>query len=202
MIMCAQGGFLGGYAVVARKGHFANAQTNNIVSLVSAIVGRDWKECSLRILALLVYSAAIVICSILTERKHISMEKYAFAVSALGVIGLAFIPENIDPFVAVLPIFFMASTQWSVFHGTDKYACATIFSTNNLRQCLTALVEYIYSHEDAKLEKCLFYFSSILFFTLGAAIAAILCELCGVKASLFSVIIIILGAFSNVSSAK
>ena len=102
-----------------------------------------------------------------------------------GCIILNFIPITNDPIVELLPIFFMMSTQWSIYHGANGYNSSTIFSTNNLRQAVLAAGEYIFSKDKKQIEKAKFFANSLLWYHLGVAFSFFACRYFNVHASLF-----------------
>ena len=169
--MCLIGGFIGVYAIINRGGNLASAQTLNMISIVLALCGRNFIECLIRVVALLIYISGVFLCSILSHKTKINMQRYALTIDMIGFITLCFIPENVNDFFALYPVFFMISTQWSVFHGTNGYNCSTIFSTNNLRQTILAIGDYICTKDRESLKKAGFYANSILCFHIGVAIA-------------------------------
>jgi uncharacterized membrane protein YoaK (UPF0700 family) len=186
-IMCVVGGFFGSYAIVNGFENMGSAQTTNMIEVVCTIFGKNYSEFLLRILAFILYISAIVICIFLEKRTNINLHKYAISVEIIIMIGLVFMPKHIDPLIGLLPIFFMMSTQWSVFRGIGKYNSATIFSTNNLRQCVCGFTEYILNKKPGELEKGKFFANSLLWFHIGVAISYICCKQFGNMASLFAI---------------
>ncbi len=66
-------------------------------------------------------------------------------------------------------IHFIMAFQWCCFKGTGSYNCSTIFSTNNLRQFITATTYYFYSKESEHLNKLKFYGFTLLSYHAGVA---------------------------------
>ena len=186
-LMCILGGFFGAYAIVNGFGNMGSAQTTNMIEVVCTVLGKNYFDFFLRILAFLLYVSAIGVCVYIDKRTKINTHKYAISVEIIIMMGLAFMPHEINPLVALLPIFFMMATQWSVFHGVGKYNSATIFSTNNLRQCVSGFVEYILDKNPEQLEKGKFYANSLLWFHIGAAIAYFACKAFGYSAGLTAI---------------
>ncbi|MGP1433061.1 MAG: YoaK family protein [Catonella sp.] len=191
-IMCISGGFMGGYALFSRLGNFGSAQTANLIEIILNIFGRDYKEVSFRLMALLLYILANVMGAILKHKFGMQfLKEYVFFVLFIGFVISSFLPENLEPILGLLPIFFMSSTQWNAFSGTRKYNCSTIFSTNNLKQMVLGYTYYCLTGKKEDREKGRFYLVSLGFFYLGVVIAVLLCTNFGVKASFFGIIIII-----------
>lgn len=185
-LMAACGGLMGVYAIVSRMGVFGSAQTANMIELVCDFLGRDPVEISYRILALAIYIGAMVLFVVLEKRTNWNVKwvSVLFDFAAVGVTG--FIPQEVNPFVALYPIFFASSFQWCAFKGAGEYVSATIFSTNNLKQTVTAAMEAFLSREDAnefekKMKKALFFGGTLLCFHLGVAAGYGLWLLLGIR---------------------
>ena len=191
-IMCISGGFMGGYALFSRAGNFGSAQTGNLIEIILNIFGRDYKEVSLRLIALMLFILGNISGAVIKHRLGVIVLKYyTFLILILGFIMLAFIPKEVYIVIALWPIFFVSSVQWFTFAGTKKYNCSTIFSTNNLKQMVLGYIYYYLTKKEEEREKGRFYLVSLIFFHIGVAISIVLCTEFGIKASLFGVIIIV-----------
>ena len=71
--------------------------------------------------------------------------------------------------MALYPIFFAMSIQWSSFAGARGFYSSTIFSTNNTKQSSLALAEYLCDHDRAHLRKMWFYLATLGCFHVGAS---------------------------------
>jgi uncharacterized membrane protein YoaK (UPF0700 family) len=183
-LMCIIGGFFGGYAVLSRSAMFASAQTLNMIEIVCNLLGRDYREFFLRLICFVLYVAGILIGLTVTKKTAFSEKRYSILVDAIGAVVLCLIPDNTDIVVGVMPIFFMMSTQWTIFHGNGKYNSSTIFSTNNLKQLTLSLGEYMMEKDKAQLEKAKFFGNSLIWFHIGVAVSFFCCSLLDKRASL------------------
>lgn len=186
-IMSSIGGLIGGYAVLCR-GNLGSAQTLNLIEIVLGIIGRSWPELLIRIAGLLLYLAGIEVFLVLSKKTKLNMQRYSIIVDMAGFLVLAALPDGISGTVGILPMFFMFSTQWSVFHGTRGYNSATIFSTNNFRQTALSLGEYVLSRDKEQLKKALFFMNTLFWFNINVAISYFLVKGFGVQACLFGFI--------------
>ena len=97
-------------------------------------------------------------------------------------------PGQMDPVLALYPVFFAMSFQWCVFKGAEGYACSTIFSTNNLKQTVLSFTEYFLAGEDEQeeraknLKKGRFFGETILFFHASVAAAYLSLRVMGLAA--------------------
>ena len=85
--------------------------------------------------------------------------------------AVAFLPETLNVVVALYPIFFAMSIQWSSFGGARGFYSSTIFSTNNTKQTSLALANYLCDHDRAHLRKLEVFALTLLCFHIGAAAA-------------------------------
>ncbi len=112
-----------------------------------------------------------IIFAVLERRSHWGPPLQALAIAAdfAACLLLAWIPAETDPILALYPMFFATALQWSAYTQAAGYNCATIFSTNNLRQFTEGVTEYLCTHEGEPLRKLRFYGGTLLCFHLGAA---------------------------------
>ena len=78
-------------------------------------------------------------------------------------------------------MFFATAVQWLSYTQAAGYNSATIFSTNNLRQCFAGLTEYLYSREEKHLARFLFYGGTLLCFHAGVVYCWFCMKLWGIK---------------------
>ena len=76
--------------------------------------------------------------------KKADLHYISIGIDILACLLLAGLPEQMDPVLALYPMFFATAVQWLAFTGAAGYNSATIFSTNNLRQCFASLSEYLH----------------------------------------------------------
>jgi len=187
-IMCLIGGFLGAYAILSRSGNLGSAQTSNLIYVVFCFLGHNIKEFLLHFLGVILYFAGIELYVFISHKTNFNIQRYGIAVNMAGCILLSFIPSSIDPISGLLPIFFMMSTQWSVFHGANGYNSSTIFSTNNFRQTALGIGEYICSKDKAHMNKAKFFANSLFWYHLGVAVSFFACKFFNIQASLLVLI--------------
>lgn len=183
--MCMTGGFLGAYTILNRGGNLGSAQTLNMIDIVLCLLGTNFTEFLIRIIGLLFYILGVFLYAVLIHKTKINMQRYAIIVDMAGFIILCIIPAEANPVIAIYPVFFMLSTQWSVFHGTDGYNSSSVFSTNNLRQATLALGEYVAVKDKALLKKAAYFINSVVWFHVGVAGAFFACNAFGIYAVLF-----------------
>ena len=171
------GGFMGCYAIFNRSDIFGSAQTGNLISFVMDLVGRTDAEIFFRFSALLIYIFAMVSTVFLSHKMERTTLKFiSVLIDGLAFVLLAFLPQDMDPFVALYPIFFATAFQWCSFKGADGFNSSSIFSTNNLRQCTTGFAEYLYSRDSEALRRGIFYGKVLLSFHFGVAVCFLFCS--------------------------
>ncbi len=165
------GGFIGTYSLIHFNYIFASAQTTNIASFLMDLVGRDFPQALVRLGAIIVYVLGLTASVIIPHYTRMNLQRLSLYFSMLAMVALVFIPEWVNPFVTLYPLFFVTAFQWCVFKGAGGYAVSSIFSTNNLKQFSTSLVAYHYEKDKELLHKARIYGSALLFFYTGTLIA-------------------------------
>ncbi len=163
------GGFFGVYALFMRGGTFGSSETSNLIYLVISGLTGSAGEFFTRLGATACYVAGIVFAS-LGRRfcRRVDFRLCALLVDGGACLLLAWIPEEADPVLALYPMFFATAVQWVAYSQAAGFNCATIFSTNNLRQCTEGLVDYCCTRGEASLKKFRFYGGTLLCFHVGA----------------------------------
>lgn len=187
-MMCVVGGYLGAYAILNRGGNLGSAQTANLIYIFLYLLGRNLPEFILRVAGMLLYLLAIEIYVILSKKTPLNMERYGIYIDMVGLFVLCLIPADANPAIGILPLFFMMSTQWCIFHGTKEFASSTIFSTNNFKQTVLALSEYHFDKDRKHLRRAKFFGNSLIWYHLGVVFSFFAVKYFGIRASLFCLI--------------
>lgn len=179
------GGFMGIYAVLLR-GALGSSATSNLLLITSAFLQWDLKAFLLYGGALLCLVAGIALASM---GKHIC-KRFDFrwavlAVQAVGCVGLALIPADAPALPALYPLFFITAMQWVAFSSAAGFQSATVFSTNNLRQAVSGVVEYACTRDHAHMARARFFGGSLLSFFLGSLLGFGAIRLAGAYGILF-----------------
>ncbi len=172
--MALIGGFAGGFAILNHNDLFGSAQTANMISLALDFGGRNDNLWLYRLLGVFVYIAGLastVLIPKLFSNYHLKIISILVDVAAFIIV--AFLPKDTNILLSLYPLFFAMAMQWCSFSGAEGYNSATIFSTNNLRQCITSFTEYFYSKDQKALHKGIFYGRVLLFFHIGVVISCI-----------------------------
>lgn len=162
------GGFLGTYALLLRSGNFGSAQTGNLMEMMIDISEGNMHDFLARFGALIIFGLSLVISYLLANYTSVSMRKLCLWVDAVGLVIAAFIPTTVYPVIALYPIFAIASFQWGTYAGAKGYNSASIFSTNNFRQCVWGWTQFAITHDKKALEKAELYTFTVLSFLTGA----------------------------------
>ena len=173
--MALAGGFFGMYALMIRSSTFGSSETSNLIFLVVTGLTGSPHSFLIRLGALLCYIAGIVFATLAPKLlKKRDLRCVSIGIDVLACLLLAQLPESMDPVLALYPMFFATAVQWLAFTSAAGYNSATIFSTNNLRQCFASLTEYLYEKKPEQKRKCIFYSGTLLCFHLGV----IYCWIC------------------------
>ena len=182
------GGFFGGFAVINHMDLLASAQTSNLIALALIVVGRSSTETLARFGALFIYVLALALTVAVPRLLKWNNQLVSIAVDILALISIAFMPDTVDHFVAMYPIFFAMAYQWCSFPTSEGYVSATIFSTNNLRQCVTAFAAYLCDRDPKMLGKACMYGKVLLLFHIGVAFSWFACQCFGTHGALLALI--------------
>ena len=184
LAFCAVGGFFGCYAVLVHSGVMGNAQPKNLLEMVIALLRWQLPDMLLHLGALALYVLGTMLTVLLPHRWGVDMHRASPLITAAMAVVLFLLPPELDPVVALYPIFFAMSIQWSSFAGARGFYSSTIFSTNNTKQAALSLARHLCAREKGQLRRMWFYVSTILSFHVGAAAAYFAVELWEIKASL------------------
>lgn len=168
--MSVVGGFLGTYAILTHNGTFGSAETGNMMELAVEVTSLELDTVAVRLLAFLVFGAAIVISYLLTTYSKWNMRKLAIWIDAIGLLTTVFLPDSLDPIAGLYPIFFCAAFQWGTYCGVEGYNSASIFITNNYKQLLLAWTRYFIEKDRKLLAKAVLYSMTVISFFAGACI--------------------------------
>ena len=178
------GGFFASYAILCRMGVMANAQTMNLAELVLNALSGDGHGVLLHLGALAVYVFGTMLTVLLPHLLGLDPRHASPVISGMSAIVLALIPEQAPTMLALYPIFFAMSFQWSSFSGADGYYSSTIFSTNNTKQTSLALAEYLCQRDPVQLRRARLYALTLLCFHVGVTLAFLTVRQWGITASL------------------
>ena len=158
------------YALLTRGGTFGSSETSNLLYLVVSGLDGTWGPALIRLGGTACYTAGIVLAVLLRRAGHMARLRWgAIGLDLAACLGLARIPAETDPILALYPMFFATAVQWVAYSQAAGYTCATIFSTNNLRQFTEGATEYLCGRDPEQLRKLRFYGGTLLCFHLGAA---------------------------------
>ena len=186
--MALIGGFFGGFAVINHLDLLASAQTSNLISLALILVGRSSEETLARVGALGVYVLGLALTVAVPRILKWNNQLVSIVIDVLALFSVAFMPDTLDHFVAMYPIFFAMAYQWCSFPTSEGYVSATIFSTNNLRQCVTAVATYLCDHDRKMLGKACMYGKVLLLFHIGVAFSWFACQRFGTHGALLALV--------------
>lgn len=112
-------------------------------------------------------------------------------IEILAVTILGFIPENAPVQISQVVINFIASMQYNTFRQAEGVPMATTFATNHIRQIGVGLakeIKHINSKDKTHRYKLLKHFQMLIFFSMGAVVGTILCNMLAGKAILCTVV--------------
>ena len=174
--MSVMGGFFGAFALMSAAERFGSAMTGNLLDMMIHLAGRNTAELLSRFGALLVYIAGLILADLLQRHTKICMKKACLAADTAGLL-LSMVLMRIDaalhPLLEIYPVFFVTAFQWGGYGEARGFSSSSLFSTNNLKQCITAFTEFAVTKDPAMRVKGCFYLVTLLAFLLGGFLGAV-----------------------------
>ena len=155
--MSVIGGFITTYGLLMRSDFFGAAQTSNLIYLVKDFLGHNPGDIIIRLGALALYILAIGLTVYLPHRFSVNLKAISIWIDIAAVFFMGFLPAQMDPVLGLYPMFFAMAFQWCSFRGYGDYTSSSTFSTNNIRQCVSAIVNYRMKRDRAQRKKAGFY---------------------------------------------
>lgn len=168
------GGFFGLYALYNRSEIFGSALTANMLSMLTGLIGHNLLGFAIRLGAVILYASAIVLAILLPKYTACNMQRISILCTLCAAVILGLLPAQMNPVIALYPVFFVMALQWNVFQGAYGYTSSCIFSSNNFRQFISGLTEYASTGDTQQRTKARFFGYTLLAYHAGAAICFIL----------------------------
>jgi len=193
------GGFLGLFPLVNAIHLFGSAQTSNLIGTVTSIIDTDFQNLLFHFFGILLFSISIFLATFLSKHSNINLKILSMAVDSVAAFFMAYFPteKNLPLIFYLYPTFFALSFHWCAFPGCYGFTCATIFSTNNLRQFISAITELFFNSDKSFSLKAKFFGLTLLFFHIGVCISYILWKFLGNKGFLCAILPCFLLALSE-----
>ena len=165
------GGFLGLFPIVNVVNVLGSAQTTNLIEIVLAILVGDGDLLFFHGIGALIFSFAIFLATVIPKHTKLDIKFLAMIFDILCGIVMYFFPKNAPVITFLYPTFFALSFQWCAFRGAYGYVCSSIFSTNNLRMCISAFVEVFVNKDRTFMLKAKFFGATLIAFHFGIIVS-------------------------------
>ncbi|MGE5630678.1 MAG: YoaK family protein [Caulobacteraceae bacterium] len=186
ILLAIVGGFLDAYSYVLRGGVFANAQTGNIVLLGLSIAEGNTRKALYYLVPVLAFVLGVVVSDVVKkkykENQSIHWRQVSVLIEVIALLFAGFIPVGSLNMLANVLISFVCAVQVESFRKMNGLAYATTMCTGNLRSGTEQLYRYKATKDIEAGNKCLKYYSIILFFIIGAIGGMSISLYLGVKA--------------------
>lgn len=177
LCMAVIGGWFGTYCVL-RFGHFASSVTLNSIEIFTGAALVRPSQMLHRVSAVALCAAGMFFGAWLPGRIKSDLRRWVILVDAAAAVLMCAVPAGREEHGLFFSLFAM-SFQWTVFAGKQGYPCATIFSTNNLRQFIDAWVRVYLNGEEEHRPRMQIYGKTLLAFHTGVAAVCLLWYLNG-----------------------
>lgn len=163
-------GFFGVFPILNMTGIFGSAQTANLIETVLAVLTGDRQGLVMHGIGVLLYVGAIVLATIIPKHTKCNLRIVAMVVDTITAIVMWQYPDDLPVLMYLYPTFFAMAFHWCAFSGAYGFVSASIFSTNNLRMFISAMIErYVYGNKQFEL-KAKFFGFTLLSFHIGVVI--------------------------------
>lgn len=177
-------GFWGAYTYLLRGNVFCNAQTGNVVLMGLALGSGEWKTALYYLVPISAYMLGAFVSELAPNpiKHHFSVrwDTVLMFIEMAAVFALGFVPESAPVQISQVVINFVASMQYNTFRQAQGIPVATTFATNHIRQIGIGLAkEFQHRHsKDKSHRKKLFkHLQMLLFFSIGAVVGTVFCNL-------------------------
>ena len=161
------GGFLGVYTILLRGGNFGSAQTGNLIYLATGWFGGSWQEMVIRIIALIIFIISMIAAYLLPKYVKRRYEANLYLGRNYRHCSGRFSAGGYEQYIGALPYFCNYGIPVGCFAGARGYSSATTFSTNNLKQMVLSIADYIQTKDAKQKEKAGFYGITLMSFQIG-----------------------------------
>lgn len=190
------GGFMGGYTIYNHCDILSNAQTGNLIRLVLNACSGDFGSIGFMLLTFFVYASGNAFYAVVRRYSRLSMKIVSLIITSISIILVGLMSEIENNFISILPLAFAMPVQWNAYKTAGGNSSATTFSSNNLRQAVILLTNYIMDKDKKALRNSRFYWATLLSFHLGVAASCLLSLVFGFQSIWFCFIFIVLAAFA------
>ena len=196
MLITLSGGLQDAYTYITRSGVFANAQTGNIVLMSGALFSGEWGRALSYLVPVLSFAAGILLSARLRARLgrrcgRLHWRQLVILLEVLLLSAVALVPAGL-PHLASAMVSLSCAMQVEAFRKAHGYAYASTMCIGNLRSCMESLSEYIGTKNRKDLSKAGYYALIIAVFGIGAGAGAVLSQAFGLRAILFSPLLLII----------
>ncbi|MCM1543767.1 MAG: DUF1275 domain-containing protein [Ruminococcus sp.] len=191
-VLMVVSGFYGAFTFSIRGGVFCNGQTGNFVLFAVSIGNGEFRHALYYLIPMTAYLLGAIVSEAVPNQikklRLIRWDTFLILFEIAAVILLGFLPESAPFQISQVVINFICSMQYNTFRQAQGIPMATTFCTNNLRQVGIWLVKGIRNKSRDSLVRAFYYFETLLYFIIGAAVSALLCRFFLGKAIWFSLI--------------
>ena len=190
------GGFMGGYAIYNHCDVFGNAQTANMIHLVSKILRVILRRCVYRHRSPYIIFSVNVFFVISDRFIKLETKTVSLIASAVALLIIGIFPNISNNYLAILPILFVTPVLWNSFRTAGSYVTSPIFSTNNLRVATVSTFTGIIDNDKDMKKKAKFYWLTLASYHIGVVLACVPSVFIGVNSIWFGFVSIVLSTAS------
>ena len=113
---------------VYKRQLFGSAQTSNLISVFADLAGHPDANFFVRLLGVFIYMFALSLTVILPKFTRLHLPYVSLFIDAMAALIVAFLPSDLNDFIALYPLYFAMAIQWCSFKGGDGSLSSTHLS--------------------------------------------------------------------------
>lgn len=172
IFLAISGGFQDAYTYHVRQKVFANAQTGNIVLMMSHFFNGQWQKGLIYIFPLMAFACGIIVAQYVQLKYQHTFHRYTLFFIMTILACVAFIPVSQNTLANCL-VSFSCALQVQAFQKIKTYTYASTMCIGNLKSAMAALGRYIFDQQSSHLHMALHYLWIIFCFGIGAGLGSL-----------------------------
>ena len=192
MVLTFAGGFMDACSYLLRGEVFTTAQTGNLLLLGLNLSQGDFQMAIRYCIPLIAYTVGIGLAEYMRSKHNnwFHWRQVSVIIEVIILIVVSFIPSGSN-LIANALISLVAGIQTESFQKIHGKGIATTMCTGNLRLASQNMSDYFRTKEHGFLRIGLLYYSTILFFVLGAVFGSQMIKIFNLQAILICALILV-----------
>ncbi|WP_051944000.1 YoaK family protein [Streptacidiphilus rugosus] len=175
-LLASVGGFLDAFTLVLFQ-VFANLQSGNVILFWLQLTSWHWRAAALRLVPIGAFALGVLVVELLGTPRLLRVVRrplrVVVTIEIVLLAAVAALPAHTPVGVTTVTVAFVAALQFSTFTTLHGAPYATVMTTGNLRQWITATRRWLVDRDPTARQRSQHYGVVVGSFTLGAMIGVI-----------------------------